>query len=107
MFRLNSSLTFYRDDHFPLHQAENKNKTKKQSLAISIILNKATGEMDESNSASSDIHIKTILIVEPSIFLNQVRDIQQMLISSFYCAYWFPYMFRLPDAIFRHADNLE
>jgi DNA-binding MurR/RpiR family transcriptional regulator len=64
MFRLNSSLTFYKDDHFPLHQAENN---KKQSLAISIILNKATDEMNESTSVSSDIHIKTILIVVPSI----------------------------------------
>jgi hypothetical protein len=34
-------------------------------------------------------------------FLNQVRDTRQMPISSFNCAYWFPYMFRLPGAIFR------
>jgi hypothetical protein len=30
-----------------------------------------------------------------------VIDIQQMLISSFDCAYYFPYMLRLPSAIFR------
>lgn len=48
LFRLSSSVTFYKDDHFPLLRAENNNK--RQSLAISIILDKATGEMNESVS---------------------------------------------------------
>jgi hypothetical protein len=56
MFRLNSSVIFYKDDHFPLSQAENN---KKQSLTISIILGKATGKMNESYSVSSAIHFKT------------------------------------------------
>jgi hypothetical protein len=57
MFRLNSSVIFYKDDNFPLPQAENNNK--KQSLAISIILGKATGKMNESYSVSSAVHFKT------------------------------------------------
>jgi len=55
MFRLNSSVIFYKDDHFLLLQAENNNK---QSLAISIILDKATSKMNESCSVSSAIHFK-------------------------------------------------
>jgi hypothetical protein len=57
MFRLNSFVIFYKDDYFPLPQAENNNK--KQSLAISIILDKATGKMNEPYNVSSAIHFKT------------------------------------------------
>jgi hypothetical protein len=59
MFRLNSSVIFYKDDHFPLPLAENNNNNNNKSLAISIILDKATGKMNESYSVSSTIHFKT------------------------------------------------
>jgi len=57
MFRLSSSVIFYKDDHFPLPHVENNNK--KQSQAISIILDKAVGKMNESYSVSSAIHFRT------------------------------------------------
>jgi len=61
MFRLNSSLIFYKDDYFLLLQAENNNNNNnnKQSLAISIILDKDTGKMNEPYSVSSANHFKT------------------------------------------------
>ena len=57
MFRLNSSVIFYKDDHFPLPQADYNDK--KQSLTISIILDKATDKKNESYSVSTAIHFKT------------------------------------------------
>jgi hypothetical protein len=56
---------------------------------------------ETSNHRCSCKNILFIMIAVP--FFNHVRDIQQMLIIRFYCAHYFPYMFRLPGAIFRGA----
>ena len=79
MFRLNPSEIFYKDDHFPLPQAENNNK---QSLAISIILDKATGKMNESYSVLSAIYFKTDQLMIISLVIKTESASRQNLGTS-------------------------